>query len=104
MLLAIWNSADYACLPCPFIVALKCLPGLEEIQGNQIFGQICVVLSVSLVAMARARAGKVGGEAEAGHVRGRGLWSEVIASWTFLIFIEGADEAEMATMSLRNGE
>ena len=57
MLLAIWNSADYASLLCPFIVALKCLPGLEEIQGNQIFGQICVVLSGSLAATARVRGG-----------------------------------------------
>ena len=47
----------FVSLPCPFIVALKCLPGLEEIQGNQIFGQICFVLSGSL----RARKGSVVG-------------------------------------------
>ena len=38
-------------------VALKCLPGLEEKKGNQIFGQICFVLSGSL----RARKGSVVG-------------------------------------------
>ena len=104
MLLAIWNYADFASLPCPLIVALKCLPGLEKIQGNQIFGQICFVLSGSLAASARSRArageGEGGEKAEAGRVRARGQWSGVITSWTYLIFIEGADEAETVIMSL----
>ena len=58
-----------------------------------------------------------GGWGREGHARGRGQWSRVImiASGTYLIFIEGGEEAEMASMSvyhifagntrtLRNGE
>ena len=80
-------------------MALKCPAVLDQMHWNENFGQICGVLSGAVAATARGGMGDGRTRARKESVVG-GHGGRFTRSGTYLIFIEGVEEAEMTTMSV----